>query len=82
MVLCRELKIFHGKFKSKRKISFIYCQAVDFNSASIDFPQFLPEFGSRMEGDESRNILVILCAQLQDFFNGIFFFLKKGIFKP
>jgi len=79
MVLCRELKIFHGKFNLKEKTS--YCQAVDFNSASIDFPQFLPEFGSRMEeGDESRNILVILCAQLQDFFQWNIFFLKKRNF--
>jgi len=71
---------------------------MDFNSATIDFPEFLPEFEKlhpelfrkyrMMEGggDESIEILVILCAQLQDFFCfwNIFFLLKnKGIFnKP
>jgi len=28
------------------KVKASYCQAMDFNSASIDFPEFLPEFGS------------------------------------
>jgi len=71
---------------------------MDFNSATIDFPEFLPEFESyfryffrkyRMEGggDESIEILVILCAQLQDFFLFLEYFIfllkNKGIFnKP
>jgi molecular chaperone HtpG len=32
--------------KKEKKLHIILCQGVDFNSASIDFPEFLPEFGS------------------------------------
>jgi hypothetical protein len=78
----------------KKNISFssyLLSSSGYFNSASIDFPEFLPEFEKlhpelfrkyrMMEGggDESIEILVILCAQLQDFFLFLeyFFFTKK-----
>ena len=88
MVLCRELKIFHGKFNlKKRKTSYKYMSRSGFQFSSNWFPGIfariwrlpeLPEVG-KMEGMKVE-ILVILCAQLQNFFFEYFSLTKKRNF--